>query len=358
MVSSLRLFKLLISGPLAALCCIHDGSAAGAPGVAIGPVLSGLMLPGSGLGQVMAGMEGPMGPQGLFPGQGSPSPLMAAGSRRCTGTRSMTSPPPPGTSGDLAGPSMRMVVPSRSRKLPQVALPETSDSSSEEDLVPCPQCGWEYQMSGVGRHARTCQTGNRTNYSQSNDGEESADDDLDDGDEMMEELTTDLGSEVLNRIKEFSGENKLKSYKIINKFMPNELKEFKNEVSIIDRSTTGEAGQGLDFVQEEFLKKGMAVVKMGKIVGFEVFQEGIRNSYHSDQANPKTPTNRKKRFFKWELEVKSACLVQLCLGNSSLVAEETDLGLLDEDLLNIEEKGLRNLNLFYSNFISGLKIVT
>eukprot|EP00090_Calanus_glacialis_P015484 TRINITY_DN24438_c0_g1_i1.p1 TRINITY_DN24438_c0_g1~~TRINITY_DN24438_c0_g1_i1.p1 ORF type:complete len:751 (+),score=260.97 TRINITY_DN24438_c0_g1_i1:58-2253(+) len=88
------------------------------------------------------------------------SPLNLA--RRCAGPRAMTSsPPPPGTSGELAGPSMLMVVPGRSRKLPQAALPETSDSSSEEDLVPCPQCGREYQISGVVRHASTCQAGNR-----------------------------------------------------------------------------------------------------------------------------------------------------------------------------------------------------
>ena len=124
------------------------------------------------------------------------------------------------------------------------------------------------------------------------------------GDEMFVEVGDE--SEIRSRVHEFSGENKLKTYEIRHKFMPKELKDFKSEITIIDRSKTGEAGQGLDFVQEEFLKKGMAAVKMGKIVGFDVFQEGIRSSYHSDHHNP---TRRGKRFFKWELEVKSSCLI-------------------------------------------------
>eukprot|EP00092_Neocalanus_flemingeri_P004371 GFUD01004701.1.p1 GENE.GFUD01004701.1~~GFUD01004701.1.p1 ORF type:complete len:609 (-),score=159.84 GFUD01004701.1:19-1626(-) len=86
------------------------------------------------------------------------SPLNLA--RRSTVSRPMASPPPPGTSTDTAGPSGSVyLVPSRSRKMPQLALPDSSDTSSDEDLVPCPQCGREYQISGVVRHASLCQAG-------------------------------------------------------------------------------------------------------------------------------------------------------------------------------------------------------
>ena len=168
------------------------------------------------------------------------------------------------------------------------------------------------------------------------------------GDEIFVEVGDE--SEIRSRVHEFSGENKLKTYEIRHKFMPKELKDFKSEITIIDRSKTGEAGQGLDFVQEEFLKKGMAAVKMGKIVGFDVFQEGIRSSYHSDHHNP---TRRGKRFFKWELEVKSSCLILMKNENFIRVGEMKDLGELDDDLLQIEEKGLSNLQHFYSNYVSG-----
>jgi len=88
------------------------------------------------------------------------SPLNLA--RRGAGIRPMGASALPGTSGELVGPSMVMLVPSsRSRKMPQLVQAETSESSSEEDLVPCPQCGREYEISGVVRHASTCQAGNR-----------------------------------------------------------------------------------------------------------------------------------------------------------------------------------------------------
>ena len=140
--------------------------------------------------------------------------------------------------------------------------------------------------------------------------------------------------------------------------MPQQLQNFKNEVSIIDRSETGLAGQRLDFVQEEFLKKGMAIVKMGKIVEFEVFREGIRNSYHSEKENPCKKTKRNKRFYKWDLEVKSACSVQMLTKNIQQIGMEMDLGDLDEDLLRIEEMAEVNLRLFYTSFISGKQIKT
>jgi len=84
------------------------------------------------------------------------SPLNLA---RSTVARLMASPTRPGTSTDTGGPSGSLYLAPRSRKLPQIALPESSDSSSDEDLVPCPQCGREYQISGVVRHASLCQAG-------------------------------------------------------------------------------------------------------------------------------------------------------------------------------------------------------
>jgi len=50
-----------------------------------------------------------------------------------------------------AGPTVEAVVTTQ----------DSSDSSSEDDLVPCPQCGREYGISGVVRHAQGCQAGRR-----------------------------------------------------------------------------------------------------------------------------------------------------------------------------------------------------
>ena len=74
--------------------------------------------------------------------------------------RPLTSPPPPGTSADTAGPSSgaSYMIP-RSRKLLKLSHPDSSETSSDEDLVPCPQCGKEYQISGVVRHASMCKAG-------------------------------------------------------------------------------------------------------------------------------------------------------------------------------------------------------
>jgi len=59
----------------------------------------------------------------------------------------------------VAGPSgSSFAVPVR-RKASQPIRPVSSDSSSDEDLVPCPQCGREYEISGVVMHASRCQGG-------------------------------------------------------------------------------------------------------------------------------------------------------------------------------------------------------
>jgi len=96
--------------------------------------------------------------------QRPPSPLNLV--RRPTGSRSITSPAlaMPGTSVESVGPFVvdDYYVPrtgARGRKLPN--HPDSDDSSGGEDLVPCPQCGREYEISGVVRHAQGCQAGAR-----------------------------------------------------------------------------------------------------------------------------------------------------------------------------------------------------
>ena len=56
------------------------------------------------------------------------------------------------------------------------------------------------------------------------------------------------------------------------RFLTQDLKQFKDEVTIIDRATDGKSGQGADMVQEEFLKKGLSKVATGKINSFPVFR--------------------------------------------------------------------------------------
>ena len=57
--------------------------------------------------------------------------------------------------------------------------------------------------------------------------------------------------------------------------MPSELRDFKDEVSLIDRAEDGKSGQGGDMVQEEFLKKGLNKTATGKMNTFPVFRFDI-----------------------------------------------------------------------------------
>jgi len=79
--------------------------------------------------------------------------------RRIAVARPLTSPPQAQAASTVAGPSgSSFAVPVR-RKASQPIRPVSSDSSSDEDLVPCPQCGREYEISGVVMHASRCQGG-------------------------------------------------------------------------------------------------------------------------------------------------------------------------------------------------------
>jgi len=99
-----------------------------------------------------------------------PSPLNLV--RRPAGTRPIPSLVTPGTSSGPVGPFVvddyyvpRSGPKERGRKVavPTEAYPDSDDSSYEdaEDLVPCPQCGREYEISGVVKHAQGCQAGSR-----------------------------------------------------------------------------------------------------------------------------------------------------------------------------------------------------
>jgi len=97
-----------------------------------------------------------------------PSPLNLV--RRPPGTRPIPSLVTPGTSSGPVGPFVvddyyvqRSGPRERARKVPVPTepYPDSDDSSYEEaeDLVPCPQCGREYEISGVVKHAQGCQAG-------------------------------------------------------------------------------------------------------------------------------------------------------------------------------------------------------
>ena len=97
-----------------------------------------------------------------------PSPLNLVRRPLGTGTRPIPSFVTPGTSGGSVGPFVvddhyvpRSGLRERARNVP--TQPDSDDSSYEEveDLVPCPQCGREYEISGVVKHAQECQAGSR-----------------------------------------------------------------------------------------------------------------------------------------------------------------------------------------------------
>ena len=88
----------------------------------------------------------------------------------------------------------------------------------------------------------------------------------------MEKLVDKALAAVISDHKKARFKNGVKQYKVSGRFMPAELKHFKDEVTIIDRAKDGKSGQGADMCQEEFLKKGLNKTATGKINSFPVFR--------------------------------------------------------------------------------------
>ena len=90
----------------------------------------------------------------------------------------------------------------------------------------------------------------------------------------MEKLVDLALAEVIGGLKRDKAKNGAthKQYKVTGRFMPAELKRFKDEVVIIDRAKDGKSGQGADMCQEEFLKKALNKTATGKMNSFPVFR--------------------------------------------------------------------------------------
>ena len=82
----------------------------------------------------------------------------------------------------------------------------------------------------------------------------------------------DAFNTVIEELTRARSKNSIKSYQVTGKYLPADLKLFKDEVVIIDRAEDGKSGQGADMCQEEFLKKGLSKVAAGKINTFPVFR--------------------------------------------------------------------------------------
>ena len=78
-----------------------------------------------------------------------------------------------------------------------------------------------------------------------------------DRDAFLKAIADEAFNEVIEDLRKTMNKNSIKAYTVEGKYLPKELKEFKDEVVIIDRSKDGKSGQGSDMCQEEFLKKGL-----------------------------------------------------------------------------------------------------
>ena len=88
----------------------------------------------------------------------------------------------------------------------------------------------------------------------------------------LEKEVNDAFDVVVEELVRAKSKNSVKSYQVTGKYLPADLKHFKDEVVIIDRAEDGKSGQGADMCQEEFLKKGLSKVAAGKINSFPVFR--------------------------------------------------------------------------------------
>ena len=88
----------------------------------------------------------------------------------------------------------------------------------------------------------------------------------------MEKVVDEAFRAVIKDCRKSMTKNTVKAYVVEGKYIPENLKEFKDEVVIIDRSRDGKSGQGADMCQEEFLKKGLSKVITGQINSFPVFR--------------------------------------------------------------------------------------
>ena len=93
--------------------------------------------------------------------------------------------------------------------------------------------------------------------------------------EELEKLVDIALAELISERGSANATNTVKKYTVSGRFMPSELRDFKDEVSLIDRAKDGKSGQGGDMVQEEFLKKGLNKTATGKMNTFPVFRFDI-----------------------------------------------------------------------------------
>ena len=82
------------------------------------------------------------------------------------------------------------------------------------------------------------------------------------------------------------------------------------------------------------------------------FRDGIRSAHFSDTLRG-GPTKRNKRRFRFGLEALSSSLVQMRRGDTLDLGSDVGLVDLDEDLLNIQAKGLANLKIFFLDYVKG-----